>query len=69
MLDPQWPRWAITLKRLRTDADKGVGDTAQRIAAKFGGERYKRLTKRLDMPCGCSERQDEWNRLYPYHPR
>ncbi len=54
---------------LRNNADKGVGDTAQRIAAKLGGERYKRLTKRLGMPCGCSERQDEWNRLYPYHPR
>lgn len=62
----QWPRWALLIKRLRTDADKGVGDTAQRIAAKFGGERYMRLTKRLGMPCGCSERQDEWNRLYPY---
>ena len=61
-----WPRWALTLKRLRTANDTGVGDTAQRIAAKFGGERYKRLTKRLGMPCGCSERQAEWNRLYPY---
>lgn len=60
------PKWVKILKRLRKPADKGVGDTAQRIAAKFGGERYKALSKRLGMPCGCTSRQSEWNKLYPY---
>lgn len=64
--DPEWPRWAKLIRMLRTKADAGIGDTAQRIAAKFGGERFKALSKRIGMPCACTGRQEEWNRLYPY---
>lgn len=62
----QWPTWARAIKRFRVEADIGVGDTAQRLAAKFGGERYKAFRERVGKKCGCSSRQAEWNRLYPY---
>lgn len=61
-----WPRWAGLLRKRRIASDTGVGDTAQRYAAKVGGEKFKRLSKWLGIPCGCTERQAEWNRLYPY---
>lgn len=58
-----WVRW---VQMLRTPDDTGVGDTVQRIAAKFGGERFKSWAKRIGLPCGCTERQAEWNRMFPY---
>ena len=60
------PRWVRFVKRLRKSTDTGVGDTVQRIAAKFGGERFKKFAQRIGLPCGCTKRQSEWNRLYPY---
>lgn len=66
-VDPKdWPFWAWSLKWLRRQGDSGVGDTAQRIAAKLGGEAYKKLSQRLGMPCGCSSRQADWNIKYNY---
>ena len=62
----EWPRWTKLIRMLRTEADRGVGDTVQRIAAKFGGERFKAFSARIGMPCGCTQRQEEWNRLWPY---
>lgn len=62
----KWPFWAWSLKWMRTKADKGVGDTAQRLAAMMGGEQFKKLAEKIGLPCGCTERQAEWNRSYPY---
>lgn len=62
----QVPTWVRLVKRLRVDIDKGVGDTVARIAVKFGGERFKQFSKRIGIPCGCTERQAAWNKLYPY---
>lgn len=59
-------RWVRMVKLLRKPEDSGLGDTVQRIAAKFGGERFKAFAKRIGIPCGCSDRQAEWNRLFPY---
>lgn len=59
-------QWTKLIKWLRKPEDKGIGDTAKRIAAKFGGERFKAFAKRIGMPCGCTERQEEWNRIWPY---
>ena len=58
-----WVRW---VKLLRKPEDAGVGDTVARIAAKFGGERFKAFSKRIGIPCGCTERQESWNRQWPY---
>lgn len=60
------PRWVRLIRMLRQPADIGIGDTVQRIAAKFGGERFKAWAERVGIPCGCAQRQSEWNRIYPY---
>lgn len=59
-------RWVRLVRMLRKPEDKGVGDTVQRIAAKFGGERFKAWAERIGIPCGCVARQEEWNRVWPY---
>lgn len=60
---PYWFRW---LKHLSKPEDKGAGDTIQRLAASLGGEKFKKLTDMIGLPCGCTERQEMLNRLYPY---
>lgn len=62
----EWPLWAQILYRYRRSEDSGIGDTAQRLAARFGGEWWKWLSAKLGIPCGCSSRQRRWNVLYPY---
>lgn len=59
------PKWVRLFRILSIDADIGLGATAKRVAAKFGGERYKAWATRIGIPCGCADREQEWNRLYP----
>ncbi len=61
-----WPRFARVAWLLSNDRDGGVGDTVQRWAAKLGGEGFKKWADTVGLPCGCTERQQEWNTLYPY---
>lgn len=65
----EWPAWAKAISLYRKPEDIGVGDTAQRIAARLGGEEFKWLSLKLGIPCGCTERQIEWNEKYPYANR
>lgn len=58
--------WTEVVGWFRAPGDIGVGDTVQRIAAKFGGERFKKFAEKVGMPCGCTDRQNEWNKLWPY---
>jgi len=60
------PVWVGFVRFLRTPEDIGIGDTVQRIAAKFGGERFKSFMEKIGAPCGCTDRQQEWNDAYPY---
>lgn len=60
------PFYITMLTMLREEGDKGPGDTAQRILAEIGGERFKTLAKQLGIPCGCTRRQAEWNQRWPY---
>lgn len=62
----QWPKWASILGRYRKPGESGVGDTAQRITAQFGGEWWKWLSAKLGIPCGCASRQRRWNTSYRY---
>lgn len=65
-VEPSKATWIRFIKLIRKPEDKGVGDTVARIAAKFGGDRFKAFSKRIGIPCGCTQRQAEWNRLWPY---
>ena len=57
--------WIRLLQRLSSPQDIGLGATVKRIADKVGGERFKVWSKRIGLPCGCTEREIKWNRLYP----
>jgi hypothetical protein len=61
----QWPTWAKAVTPWAEPEDIGVGDTIHR---KLGvlGEVFKATLKTLGVPCGCDQRQEEWNILYPY---
>lgn len=59
-------KWATLVAAFRNAEDTGVGDTVQRYAAMLGGEAFKAWSKKLGMPCGCTQRQAEWNAKYPY---
>jgi hypothetical protein len=61
----QWPLWASTIARWQEAGDVGVGDTIHR---KLGilGVIFKETLKAMGVPCGCDERQAEFNTMYPY---
>jgi len=62
-----WPKVFQLIAHLKTDADAGVGDTIARVLGPVGGDAFKAWFKRLTgKSCGCTERQDELNRNYPY---
>lgn len=62
----EWPTWAKLLALVGTDSDKGIGDVIARTIGPFGGEAYKKWYELLfQKPCGCAERQDNYNALYP----
>lgn len=63
---PKTEAWVRLVRLLRKPQDKGIGDTVARIAARVGGERFKAWSKRIGMPCGCTERQKAWNERWPY---
>lgn len=62
----EWPKWATWSATQRKPEDTGVGDTVRWMLAGFGGEVIKGLLASFGIPCGCEERQAEWNQKYPY---
>jgi hypothetical protein len=62
----QWPKWARAIAMLKTGADTGVGDTAERLATAMGGKAYKAFRKSIGLPCKCAARKADWNARYSY---
>lgn len=66
----QWPEWAKALALLKTDEDKGVGDTAHRLLHLKMAKPLTNLALTTLMTfkkkCGCSERRAEWNLKFKY---
>lgn len=60
------PLWVRLITMLRQEEDVGVGDTIRRILENIGGERFKQLAKRIGLPCGCTQRQEDLNTQFPY---
>lgn len=59
------PRWVRAFQFFSKPEDIGLGATIKRIAAKFGGERFKKLADKIGLPCGCADREIILNRQYP----
>lgn len=62
----KWPAWAQGVALLRAPEDRGVGDTVERWASKFGGAQFKAMSRAVGLPCRCADRREAWNRSYPY---
>lgn len=61
----EWPAWAKAVQLLSEDEDSGVGDTIARLLGKYG-RAYKKSLLIIGVPCGCDERQAEYNAKYHY---
>ena len=42
---------------------KGLGDTLQKVITKSGITKYVKI---ISEDCGCNERRDKLNKLFPY---
>jgi hypothetical protein len=62
----EWPRFQKWIARRRIDGELNTAETARRLAAKVGGERFKRIAKRFGVDCGCDKRYARWSIEYPY---
>jgi len=62
----KWPAWANLVAARATPSDIGVGSTIERELGRVGVA-FKAVLATLGVPCGCADRRDEWDALYPYH--
>lgn len=47
--------------------DRGLGDTIERIAKATGVKKVAdTISKKMGKDCGCGERRDSLNRMFPY---
>lgn len=63
----EWPLKVKTLATMRTAGETGVGDTAKRLLSWLGAETMAAAyTKLTGTDCGCADKADRLNTLYPY---
>ena len=65
----QWPLWAKALARSRFHhaEDIGMGDTIVHLIGNTRSDRFKKwFERKFGRSCGCSDRQQWLNRLFPY---
>ncbi len=66
MKGPAWPLALIPIKLLANETDRGLGDIVARVIGPIGGDAFKKWYKAIfGTPCGCKERQEDWNATYP----
>ena len=47
--------------------DKGLGDTIERVTQATGIKKVaETISNKMGKPCGCGERRDTLNRMFPY---
>lgn len=48
--------------------DRGLGDSIERITKATGVKKVAdAISKKMGKPCGCGERRDTLNRMFPYN--
>lgn len=66
----QWPLVARVIASRAVAGEIGVGDTLARLLGVAGGKVFKRWYQKITgVPCGCKNRQERLNTLFPYEPR
>lgn len=59
--------FAIVTKKANTMRSKGLGDTVEKITKATGIKTMvDRVSKGLNIPCGCAARRQTLNKLVPY---
>lgn len=61
-----WPLFQKWVAKLHKSADKGTGDTINRMLG-LEGVLFKRAISAAGFSCGCDNRQQEYNEKYPYN--
>jgi hypothetical protein len=63
----EWPIWAAALSFFKSEKDRGVGDTVERIIGKNCSKAYKTwYQSTFGKPCGCTDRKAKFNSRFPY---
>lgn len=66
MRSPNWPLILMPLKLLAQTGDRGLGDIALRVIGPVTSDAFKAWHLAVfGKPCGCSARQENWNRDFP----
>ena len=53
---------------MKEKKSKGLGDTIEKITKATGIKKVvEKISKVTDKDCGCNERKDTLNRLFPYN--
>jgi len=53
---------------IQSSKSRGLGDTFAKVTKATGVKKIvDTVSKAIDVPCGCPERQDTLNRLFPYN--
>jgi hypothetical protein len=60
-----WPAWAKLVAAMKSADDAGVGSTIDRKLGLIGAA-FKLTLKALGVPCGCGDRKELYDKLYPY---
>lgn len=51
----------------KTNRSRGLGDSIEKVTKATGIKKVvNKVSEILDKPCGCSERRDSLNRIFPY---
>jgi hypothetical protein len=62
----EWPLIIRMIAKRRIETDSGIGDTLERIFARFGGRQFKAVMDRLKINCGCDDRKAALNKWFRY---
>jgi hypothetical protein len=53
---------------MENDKSKGLGDTIEKITTATGIKAVvEKVAQTTGKPCGCQERKDKLNRIFPYN--
>lgn len=64
----EWTRWMRAIRYVyRKPEDVGFGDTFENFAKAVGAQKVAQYVKRFRIECGCGNRKQRWNRVFPYH--
>lgn len=62
-----WPLAVRVLASRGRDGERGVGDTAKRLLHRMGADGLSRLYEKVTgRDCGCGDRQERMNLMFPY---